>query len=265
MPGQVDGRVAIVTGGSSGNGRSIALALAEAGASAIVFADPREGGRPTVELLDEAGVRAVFVRCDVTRIADLESAVAAADEFGGLDILVNNAGIFSAGDFLGVTEEEFDRSMAINVKGAYFATQVAARSMIARGGGSVVNLGSVSAVGGAADYTLYCTTKGALRLLTQATAASLGPAGIRVNMVSPGLVKTAMTTTDVPFFGSGASAGASDSQPLDHIGTPEDIADAVVFLAGDQSRWVSGAMLVIDGGRTSTLPGAFSRARYEAA
>lgn len=259
------GKVALVTGAASGNGRQIAIALAHAGAACVVVADlrehPREGGATTVERITaETNASAVFVRCDVTRAADVEAAVAAADARGGLDILVNNAGLFASHAFLDVSEDQYESMMSVNVKGTYFASQAAARSMTTRAaGGAIVNIGSISSLAGAAAYTLYCTSKGAVRLLTMALAASLGPAGIRVNMVCPGLVATMATTHDVPMFGTGSSDRAQELTPLTHIGTTTDIADAVVYLAGSQAAWVNGAVLVVDGGRTSTLPGAYSR------
>jgi NAD(P)-dependent dehydrogenase (short-subunit alcohol dehydrogenase family) len=263
----VEEKVIMVTGASSGNGRAIALALAHAGATALILADlteePREGGETTAALIARDTAASVrFVKCDITKVAEVNAAVDAAAEFGGLDVLVNNAGVFSASKFLDVSEDQFDFTMAVNVKGAYFASQAAARSMERRGGGSIVNMGSISALAGAADYSLYCTSKGALRLLTQALAAALGPMGIRVNLLCPGLVKTAMTTNDVPIFETLAADKIADLTPLRHVGTTTDIAEAVLYLAGDNSRWVSGSTLVVDGARTSTLPGAFSQAAF---
>src|SRR4051812_42883901 len=144
MPGLVEGKVAVITGGSSGIGRAAAFALAAEGARAVIIADirkdPREGGMPTHEALP---CDARFVLCDVSKPADLQSAVAAADEFGGLDIMVNNAGIVVMGDFLEFTEQQYDRQLDVNAKGVFFGTQAAAKRMLAKGGGSIINVSSV--------------------------------------------------------------------------------------------------------------------------
>jgi NAD(P)-dependent dehydrogenase (short-subunit alcohol dehydrogenase family) len=261
----LEGRVALVTGASSGNGRAVARAIAAEGARAVVIADtreePREGGPTTHRLIqDETEADALYVCCDVTSPADLRAAVDAADVFGGVDLLVNNAGIFRSQNFLDITEDDYDLTMDINVKGTFFASQAAARSMIGAGRpGSIVNIGSVSGLAGSGSYTTYCTSKGGTRLLTQAMAAALGPAGIRVNMVAPGLIETAATTLDVPLFNSDAGSVIAGITPLAHVGTPDDIADAVVYLSSDRAAWVNGSIFVVDGGRTSTLPGGLSR------
>lgn len=259
------GRVAVVTGGASGNGRAICRAVARHGARAVVVADlqpdPREGGQPTHELVPaESDAAAVFVHCDVTVPADLEAAVAAADAFGGVDLMVNNAGIFRSIDFLQASEDDYTSMMDINVKGVFFGCQAAGRSMV-KGArrGAIVNIGSISGLAGAASYTTYCTSKGAARLMTQAVAAALGPAGIRVNMVAPGLVDTTMTREDVALFGTEAGERISALTPLDHKGTPDDIADTVVYLASDLAQWMNGSVVVCDGGRTSTLAGGLVR------
>ena len=146
------GKVAVVTGGSSGNGRAIALAFGQHGADVVIAdirEDPREGGAPTHELVPaETGARANFVRCDVTQVADLEAAVAAAEAFGGIDIMVNNAGILTKQSVLEASEEAFDTMMKVNVRSVYFGTQVAARRMVERGSGSIINLSSIAGMRG---------------------------------------------------------------------------------------------------------------------
>lgn len=256
--GLLGGKVAVVTGGASGNGRSIAQAFARHGAAGVVVADvreePREGGRPTHELVrDENGTRGKFVHCDVSRVPDLEMAVEAAEEFGGVDVMVNNAGIFRAQHFLEATEEEFDRMVAINVKGVYFGSQAAARTMVAGGnGGSIINLSSVAGLVGAGQQSIYSTTKGAVRLMTYALAGTLGPQGVRVNAIHPGVIETRMTTEDVPIIGTQADQAVLQSVPLGRNGQPEDVAGAAVYLASDLASYVNGASLVVDGGMTYT-------------
>lgn len=249
------GKVAVVTGGSSGNGRAIAQAFARQGAAAIVVADvreePREGGRPTHELVeDENGTRGKFVSCDVSKVADLEGVVEAAEEFGGVDVMVNNAGIFRGQDFLKVTEDEFDRMLAVNVKGVYFGSQAAARRMVEKGGGSIINLSSVAGLVGAGEQSVYSTTKGAVRLMTYSLAGALGPQGVRVNAIHPGIIETEMTTEDVPIVGTEAGEKTLQTVPLRRYGQPEDVAGAAVYLASDLASYVNGESLVVDGGMT---------------
>ena len=248
--------VAVVTGGSSGNGRAIARRFASEGAD-IVIADiqesPREGGDPTHELIEaETQARATFVECDVTNVDDLEAAVAAAEEFGGVTVMVNNAGIFHGEEFLEVDEEAFDRMMDINVKGVYFGAQAAAKRMVEAGGGRIINISSVAGLEGSGEFITYCGTKGAVRLLTYAMAAKLGPDGVRVNAIHPGLIETTMTTDDYPIMGTDAEEDFLQAIPSRRAGQPEDVADTALYLASDLSDYVNGESLVVDGGMTNT-------------
>jgi NAD(P)-dependent dehydrogenase (short-subunit alcohol dehydrogenase family) len=249
-------RTAVVTGGASGNGRAICLAFAEEGADVVVAdlrEDPREGGTPTHERLEEAGTGATFVECDVTDLATLEAAVDAAEAFGGVDVMVNNAGVFRSESFLDVTPEEYGELMDVNVRGTFFGTQYAARRMIEAGrGGAVVNLSSVAGIRGSAPYVTYCTSKGTIRLLTYATAAALGPEGVRVNAIHPGVIETAMTTEDVPIVDGEGGERLERTIASRRFGKPEDVADAAVYLASDRSGYVNGESLVVDGGMTNT-------------
>jgi NAD(P)-dependent dehydrogenase (short-subunit alcohol dehydrogenase family) len=252
----LDDQMAVITGGASGNGRSIAKTFAEEGANIIVAdiqPDPREGGTPTHELLqEEYNVDARYVETDVTDLDDLETVVDAADDFGGLDVMVNNAGIFRQQAFTDVTEEEFDQMMEINVKGVYFGSQYAAKKMIENGGGSIINLSSAAGLEGSANFVTYSTTKGAVRLMTYALASELGPEGIRVNAIHPGIIETKMTTTDVPVIGSEGEDAFRQTIPLRHFGNPEDVADAALYLASDLASYVTGESLVVDGGMINT-------------
>lgn len=256
MNGSLSGRVAVVTGGSSGIGREISLAFANEGANVVVAdrqADPREGGRPTHEVIEtKVGRDATFVKCDVTDVAALEDAVEAAASLGGIDVMVNNAGIFRHEDFLDVTPAAFDQLMAVNVRGVFFGSQVAAKRMVDADGGSIINLSSIAGLTGTGGYASYCTSKGAVRLLTYALADELGPEGIRVNAIHPGIIETTMTTDDVPIVGTEAGEGYEDQIPVGRFGTPEEVADAALYLASDQSSYVTGESLVVDGGMTNT-------------
>lgn len=246
-------RVAVVTGGASGNGRAIARAYAEYGAD-VVVADvresPRRGGTPTHELVAEAGRAGRFVDCDVTDRGDLVAAVEAADELGGVDVMVNNAGVFRDESFLEVTEAEFDRLMDVNLKGTFFGAQVAAERMV-EAGGVVINLSSIAGLRGSGGFATYAASKGAVRLLTYALADELGPE-IRVNAIHPGIIDTAMTADDVPIVGGEAGEAVLEGIPGGRFGEPEDVADAAVYLASDLADYVTGESLVVDGGLANT-------------
>ncbi len=248
--------VAVVTGGASGIGRAICRTYAENGADVVVAdlrEEPREDGRPTHELIaDETDREARFVECDVTDTDDLDAAMEAAADLGGVDVLVNNAGIFRAESFFDVTEAQFQQIMDVNVKGTFFATQRAARQMVEDGGGSVINLSSVAGLEGTAQYVSYCTSKGAVRLLTYALADELGPEGIRVNAIHPGVIETAMTTEDAPIVGTETGEQYKQAIPSRRFGDVGDIADAALYLASDLSDYVNGESLVVDGGMTNT-------------
>mgnify|MGYP000247659254 CR=1 FL=1 len=250
-------RVAVVTGGASGLGRSIAKHFAAEGADVIVAdkqREPREGGTPTHELIEtEYGVGATYVECDVTNKADHMAAADAAEGFGGLDIWVNNAGVFRAEEFTEVTEDEYDWLMDINVKGVFFGAQVAIDRMLEAGvEGDLINLSSVAGLEGSADFITYTASKGAVRLLTYSLAEKYGPEGINTNAIHPGIIDTSMVNEDVPIVGSETESEFLQQVPKRRFGQPEDIADAAVYLASDMSDYVNGESLVVDGGRTNT-------------
>lgn len=246
----------MVTGGASGSGRAAALRLADAGVAAVVIADrqaePREGGAPTDELLRDRGVDAVFVPCDVRSVDRIEAAMTAAEPFGGVTVAVTAAGIVRTEDILAVSECDWDSMMDVNAKGTFFTAQAAARSMIAGGRtGSIVLVSSVGGVLGSASLPTYNAAKGAVRLIAYSLAASLGPRGIRVNAVHPGVTRTSMTTIDTDL----ANEREAAKVPLRRIGEPDDVADAVVYLAGPLSAYVSGTSLFVDGGAHSSKVG----------
>lgn len=245
-------KVALVTGASSGNGRAIAMKFAEHGAKVIV-ADlsetPREGGEPTVSVINaqrEGAAR--FITCDVTEIAALERAVALAEEWGGLDILVNNAGILKKEPIIEATEMVFQQMVDVNIKSVVFASQAAARVMIPRKSGNIINLGSIAGMRGTGGFVHYNLTKGAVRLASYALADELGPHGIRVNVVAPGIMRTQMNVEDDPVIGTETGEGYLDMIPARRWGEPSEVADACVYLASDMAGYVTGTTHVVDGG-----------------
>lgn len=251
----LSGDVAVVTGGASGIGREISLRLADAGADVVIGdlrEDPREGGDPTHERVrEETGADARFVECDVTDAGDREALADAAAEMGGADVLVNNAGIFRGEEFTDVSEAEFDQLMDVNVKGVFFVTQELIDQLL-EAGGRVINLSSVAGLEGSGDFVSYCTSKGAVRLMTYSLADKYGPEGVRVNAIHPGVIETAMVTEDVPIIGGESEEAFRQTVPLRQFGQPGDIADAALYLASDLSEYVNGESLVVDGGSTNT-------------
>ncbi|WP_019877555.1 SDR family NAD(P)-dependent oxidoreductase [Sporichthya polymorpha] len=253
MSARLEGRVAIVTGGSSAIGRAIAIRFAEAGASAVIVADlqegPREGGEPTHALIRAAGSKAEFVRTDVTKPADLQRAVEAAESHGGVDVLVNNAGLLRAARVLDMIEDDFDAVLDVNLKGVFFACQAAARSMVAaQRPGVIVNLSSIGGLQGVPGISAYCAAKGAVRTLTYSLAKELGHRGIRVCALHPGVIDTSMTRVDVPVPRDRDGAAGRDIV-LRRLGSPDDVAAAAVFLASPEASFITGPSLTVDGGQ----------------
>ena len=253
-------QTAVVTGGASGIGRRIALTFADHGAD-VVVADvrekPREGGEPTHEqITTETDQTAVFVECDVTERADLETAVEATEELGGLDIMVNNAGIHSETPFFEITEEEYDQLMDINVKGAFFGAQVAGERLIKNeDGGTIINMASLAADQGAAYQTIYTASKGAVKSLTYALADVFGGHGVRVNAIKPSFTETQMLEQG----GMGEGEAGKQLQeamlgatPAGRFGQPEEIANVALFLASELSSYVNGESISVDGGLGNT-------------
>ncbi|GAB3041013.1 SDR family oxidoreductase [Natronobiforma cellulositropha] len=257
MTALLSDRTAVVTGGASGIGREICHTFATHGADVVVAdvqEEPREEGPPTHEWIRaETNAGATFVECDVTVRGDLEAAVDAADEFGGLDVMVNNAGIVGPiSPIQEVSREEYERLRSINLDGVYTGCQVAAERLIERGGGSILNMSSVAGMVGYADISPYSMVKGGVRLLTYSLAAELGPHGIRVNVIHPGVIETAMTTDDFPIVGTEEEEATAEAVPLRRLGTPEDVANVATFLSSDLAGYVTAESIVVDGGQLRT-------------
>jgi NAD(P)-dependent dehydrogenase (short-subunit alcohol dehydrogenase family) len=250
--GRLDGRAALITGGTSGIGRATAVLFAREGADVAITGRDEARGAEVVEEIRATGARALFVRGDVRVAADCERSVAGTLEaLGRLDVLFNNAGVYVANDVLGCDEDEWDLQVDTSLKGAYLMSRAALPHMIARGSGSIVHCSSGWGLVGGAQGAAYCAAKGGLVLLTKAMALDHGPQGIRVNAVCPGDTETPMEHEDARRKGltwDAYVAWASEGRAIARLGRPEEVARAVLFLASDESSFVTGVALPVDGG-----------------
>jgi NAD(P)-dependent dehydrogenase (short-subunit alcohol dehydrogenase family) len=247
MGTRLAGKTALVTGATSNIGRAIAVAFGAEGAHVVVSGRDAGRGEAVVKEIVTAGGRAAFVAADLdgSAAASRRLAAAAAGALGGrIDVLVNNAGIYPAATTTTLDEETFDRIYQVNVKAPFFLTAAVAPGMAARGGGAVINLGSWVARLGVPVGSLYAATKGALETLTRAWSAEFGPAGVRVNAISPGVVHGS------PDGLPGAALAMMRGTPAGRPGTPDAVALAAVYLASDEAAFTHGAVLDVDGGRT---------------
>ncbi|GGY17970.1 oxidoreductase [Rhodanobacter panaciterrae] len=244
---KLTGKVAIVTGASKGIGAAIAKSLAAAGASVVVnYASSKTGAESVVAEIGAAGGKAVAVRGDVSKAADAQAIVdAAIAQFGRLDILVNNSGVYGFSPLESITEEDFHRHFNVNVLGLLLTTQAASKHL--GEGSSIINIGSVVTRITPPGSAVYTGTKGAVDAITGVLSRELGPRKIRVNALNPGMVETEGTHT-AGFIGSDFEAGAVAQTPLGRIGQPNDIASIAVFLASDDSYWLTGEQLLAGGG-----------------
>jgi NAD(P)-dependent dehydrogenase (short-subunit alcohol dehydrogenase family) len=244
-------KVAVITGGTSGIGTASAILLAEEGAAVVITGRSQERGEEIVRTIEEAGGEAMFIRADVRLAEDCKQVVdKTLDRFGRIDVLFNNAGVYYAKTTVDCTEEEWDETIDSSLKGAYLMSKYALPSMIERGSGSIIHNSSGWGILGGAKAAAYCAAKGGLVVMAKAMAIDHGPDGIRVNCVCPGDTDTPMLTFDAEYQGLSWEeyvAGASD-RPLGRIGTAEEVARAVLFLASDDSSFVTGDALVVDGG-----------------
>jgi NAD(P)-dependent dehydrogenase (short-subunit alcohol dehydrogenase family) len=242
------GQTAIVTGAGRGMGRAIALALAALGANVVVAEVDQAVGAEAVSEIEKAGGRAMAVTVDVSSVADVRHLFKeTVNRFGDVDILINNAGIGIAKPLVDYTEADWDRQLGVNLKGMFFATQEAARLMIPKRRGKIVNFASTAAfVSSSTPETAYDISKGGVRQLTVSVAAELAPYHINVNAVAPGTILTDLTLrvldTDEKM------ARASAKIPLGRLGKPEDMVGPVLFLCSSEADYVTGHVLVVDGG-----------------
>ena len=249
--GVLTGKRALITGGASGIGRATAKLFAREGA-AVAIADLDEpGGEAVVQTIRDAGGQAIHVLCNVSQAADCQRAVRlTVDELGGLDILFNNAGIIRRATVLKTSEDEWDRVMAVNVKSVFLMSRYAIPVMEEAGGGAIINTGSGWGLVGGANAASYCASKGAVVNMTRAMAIDHGRGNIRVNCLCPGDTDTGMLRDEARQLGVPDTEFLAEAatRPLGRVGTPEDIAQAALYLVSDAASFVTGAVLVVDGG-----------------
>jgi NAD(P)-dependent dehydrogenase (short-subunit alcohol dehydrogenase family) len=250
---RLSGKTAIVTGARRGIGRAIALALAREGANVVVSDISQEDCQKVVDEIERLGRRGLALKCNVSSSNDVEDMVKrTVAEFGRVDILVNNAGIIAYKPFLELTDEDWDKTLNVNLKGQFLCARAAGRDMVKNKGGRIINIASISSGGCGIAFPLiahYTASKGGVMALTEALALELTPQGINVNAICPGAIDTDMA--------KGAKESGQLKQvlariPKGRLGQPEEIADLAVFLASEESNYISGAAIVIDGGWLTT-------------
>lgn len=245
---RLDGKRAVVTGAAYGNGRGIARRFAQEGARvALADLDERRNAE-TLALIEAAGGEAFTVRCDVSQRAAVQALIdQTIARFGGVDILVANAGISSAASLLEMTDEQWDRVLAVNLTGVFLCGQIAARAMVAAGRpGKIINIASVYSEICGPNSTNYCAAKGGVRMLTKAMAVDLAPYKINVNCIGPGIINTGMSEKTLA-----TEAGMQrylEIVPWGRVGQPEDIAATATFLASEDSDYITGTQIFVDGG-----------------
>jgi len=245
------GKVALVTGGASGIGRATALLFAREGAAVAIVDLDEPHARTAVQDIEAQGGQAIFIRCDVTRADECQHSVQATlEQFGRLDILFNNAGIVRRADVIETTEEEWDRVMDVNVKSIFLMSKYVVPVMAAAGGGAIINTSSGWGLKGGGNAVAYCASKGAVTNMTRAMAIDHGKQKIRVNAVCPGDTDTPMLRDEARQLGETEDRFLAESanRPLGRYAQPEEIAQAVLYLASDAASYVTGTALVVDGG-----------------
>lgn len=248
--GRLHDKIALVTGGGTGIGRAISLLFAREGARIIVVGRRAEPLQQVVKEIRDIGGTATLCKGDVSKADGVELLVqGAAYQFGGLDILVNNAGIFAAGSVVDLTERRWDKVLGTNLKGAYLVSHYAIPVLRARGGGSIINVASVHGLIAMKDAAAYCASKGGLIHLTRAMALDHAADRIRVNAICPGVVDSPFTRENNK-EGAAWLEEAARAYPAGRPGTPEEVAGLALYLASDESQWMTGAALPLDGGST---------------
>ena len=249
MAGRLEDKVSLVTGGASGIGRATALAFACEGSKVVVADVQNEEGQETVQLVEEAGGAARFVKCDVSRAAEVEALIAECVEvYGRLDCAFNNAGVL--GDMASTvdcSEENFDRIVSINLKGIWLCMKYEIPLMLEQGGGAIVNAGSNAGMRGVPHLPAYSASKGGVVILTRTAALEVAKSGIRINAVNPGLILTPMVQKQTAENPSAVDAFIAE-EPVGRMGEPEEVARTVVWLCTDDASFVTGHLMAVDGG-----------------
>ena len=246
----LEGKVAMVTGAASGIGRGIALRLAELGAAIVILDIDAAGAKSTEERIAQQG-KARFEKCDVRSSRDCQQAVAAAiDAFGKIDILCNNAGVILRKDVTNLTEDEWDLALDVNLKSIFLLSREVIPHMIKAGSGVIINTGSGWSLKGGPQAASYCAAKAGVLNLTRAMAIDYGKHNIRVNCICPGDIDTPMLQSECEQLGEETVTFLREAanRPIARVGTPEDVANAVLFLASGMATWITGTHLVVDGG-----------------
>ncbi len=251
---RLSGKVALITGGGTGIGRAIALAFAREGASVAVAGRRLEKLREVISEVQKQGGAGLAMECDVTRARDAERAVkGTVERFGRLNVLVNNAGMLDVSTVEGISEEEWDRVMTVNVKGPFLMSRAVLPEFRRCGGGAIVNIGSVLGLVAMKDRAAYCASKGGVTMLTKAMALDHAHEKIRVNCICPSVVETDLVkgVFDASEQGQALLKVRIATTPLGRLGRPEDVAELAVFLASEESSWLTGAAIPLDGGLTA--------------
>jgi len=255
--GRVSGKVALVTGGAAGLGQASAVLLAREGATVVVTDINEASGQATADSIKAAGGEALFLRQDVTSEAEWEAVIArTVKTYGRLDVLVNNAGVGTPNTVEDVTLDEWRQVQAVNLDGVFLGTKHGIRQMKQNGGGSIINISSIEGIIGEPMAAAYNASKGGVRIFTKSAALHCAHSqyNIRVNSVHPGFIETAMVQSArdaMPLVAEAFVARIMGEIPLGHMGEPMDIAYGVLYLASDESKYVTGSELVIDGGFTA--------------
>ncbi len=251
---RLSGKVALITGGGTGIGRAIALAFAREGASVAVAGRRLEKLREVIVEVQKAGGAGLAMECDVTRARDVERAVkGTVERFGRLNVLVNNAGTLHVSTVEGISEEEWDRMMTVNLKGPFLMSRAVLPEFRKCGGGAIVNIGSVLGLVAVKDRAAYCASKGGVTMLTKAMAIDHAEEKIRVNCICPSIVETELVkgVFNETEQGRALRKARIATIPLGRIGSPADVAEMAVFLASEESSWLTGAAIPLDGGLTA--------------
>ena len=245
----LEGRLVVITGGAQGIGEACARRLVRDGAAVALWDVNDAAGQALAAELNGGGARALYLHCDVSNKAQVDAALAATSAaLGTVDGLVNNAGIFKAADFLDITEADWDAVMAVNLRGSFLVGQAVARVMVAAGRGAIVNMSSVNGTLAIPSIASYNASKGAINQLTRVMALSFADKGVRVNAVAPGTIATELARSAV-LTSDEARARIMMRTPMKRLGEPAEIADVTAFLLSDASSYVTGEIVVVDGGR----------------